>query len=76
MGNRDLFPGDQAIAARANLFGDQRECRTDPNLDFVDCHFAFEVPANEVAVPMESVQPAGDDPHQPYSVFESLVMVI
>jgi hypothetical protein len=76
MANRDLLPSHQAIAACANISGHQRERCPNPNLDCVDGYSSLEVPADEVAVPMEPVQFACDDPAKFDTVYESLDAVI
>jgi hypothetical protein len=54
----------------------QRERGPNPNLDCVNGYSSFEVPADEIAVPMELIQSAGDDPAKFDAVFESLDVVI
>lgn len=76
MANRDLLPGYQATIACPIVFGDERECGPNPNLDCINGYSSLEVPADEIAVPMESVQSAGDDPAKFDTVYKSMVVVI
>jgi len=71
-----VLPRDQAIAAGADLPGNERECGRNTNMDCADRHLVFEIPANEIANSREPFDVARDDPLESAPVLELMGMAI